>query len=45
MFLGTVLGFACLLSSLRPVKRESPCGHCHNVKLWLPQRNLELLGY
>ena len=44
MFPGTILDFACHLSSLSLVKRESLCGHSYNDKLWLPQRNLGLLS-
>lgn len=45
MFPGTILDFACHLSSLSLVKRELLCGHSYNVKLWLPQRNLGLLSF
>lgn len=45
MFPGTVLDFACHLSSLSLVKRELLCGHCYKVKLWLPQRNFGLLDF
>ena len=44
-FPGIVLDLASLLSSLSLAERQSLDGHCHNVKLWLPQRNLRLLGF
>lgn len=44
-FPGIILDLVSLLSSLSLVERQSPDGHCHNVKLWLPQRNLRLLGF